>query len=426
MSEIAYDVTRLTSRFLNVTPNGIDRVDMALARNFLSDHDGEASGAVFVPSLGHFGLAREGAVELLGLLDRHFGERGASAPDPSLHQIEAWLRDGDDANRNQPQRIRRARGAIVGAALSWAFRHGSTLGKIARRTLSRGARYVNVSQYPLAREGALDWLGARRDVKPAFFIHDMLPLETPEYFRKREFARHETRLRNVARFAAGVIVSTHAVKDALQEHLRRNGRRDLPILVAPPPVSSLFRADASADGELGDAPYFIQCGTLEPRKNHLMTLHVWRELVARHGRAAPKLVIVGARGWENENIVDLLERCVALRGHVLEVSGLRTPSLVRLMKGARALLMPSFAEGYGLPLVEALALGTPVIASDIPVFREIGGQFFTALSPLDGEGWLRAIEAMMQSPGSARRAARPSLTDAKGYFRSVEGFVASL
>ena len=89
------------------------------------------------------------------------------------------------------------------------------LGGGARRTFSRGACYVNVNQYPLAREGALEWLGARRDVKPVFFIPDMLPLETPEYFRKREFVRHETRLRHVARFAAGVIVSTHAVKDAL-------------------------------------------------------------------------------------------------------------------------------------------------------------------------------------------------------------------
>jgi glycosyltransferase involved in cell wall biosynthesis len=259
-----------------------------------------------------------------------------------------------------------------------------------------------------------------------FYIHDMLPLEAPEYFRKREFARHHTRLRQVARFAAGVIVSTHAVKDALLAHLRANGRSDLPALVAAPPVSPLFQAGGPIDDELRKTPYFLQCGTLEPRKNHLMTLHVWRELVARHGQAAPKLVIVGARGWENENIVDLLERCAALRAHVLEVSGLATPSLVRLMRGARALLMPSFAEGYGLPLVEALALGAPVIASDIQVFREVAGGSFTAVSPIDGEGWLRAIEAKMESPSAAARAARPALADSKDYFRALEAFLASL
>jgi len=426
MSEIVYDVTRLTSRFLNVTPNGIDRVDMGLARHFLSDRDGEANGAVFVPGLGHFALTRQGAVELLDLLDRHFGESGAAICDPSLARIKAWLRDGAPGDRKGPQRIQRPRGAIGAAPLGWAIRHAATLGKLARRSVSRGAVYLNVSQYPLAREGALDWLGARRDVKPVFFVHDMLPLETPEYFRQREFARHLTRLRQVARFAAGAIVSTRAVKDALLERLGRNRPRDLPILVAPPPVSPLFLADGDADGELSATPYFLQCGALESRKNHLMTLHVWRELVARHGRAAPKLVIVGARGWENENIVDLLERCAALRAHVLEVSGLPTPSLVRLMKGARALLMPSFAEGYGLPLVEALALGTPVIASDIAVFREIAGQLFTALSPIDGQGWLCAIEATLRGVGSVGQAARPSLTDSNEYFRALEAFVASL
>jgi hypothetical protein len=58
-------------------------------------------------------------------------------------------------------------------------------------------------------------------------------------------------------------------------------------------------------------------------------------------------VIVGARGWEKENVVDLLRRCAAVRTHVLDVSGLSPPSLVRLMRSARAQLMPSFAEGYG-------------------------------------------------------------------------------
>jgi glycosyltransferase involved in cell wall biosynthesis len=111
-----------------------------------------------------------------------------------------------------------------------------------------------------------------------------------------------------------------------------------------------------------------------------MILRLWRELIAKQGNAAPKLVLVGARGWKNRDAVDLLDGCALLKNHVLEVSGLATPSLKRVMKGARALLMPSFGEGYGLPLAEALALGTPVIASDIPVFREIAGDRFTALT----------------------------------------------
>ncbi len=72
-----------------------------------------------------------------------------------------------------------------------------------------------------------------------------------------------------------------------------------------------------------DVPYFVVCSTIEPRKNHLLLLHVWRELVRRDGADAPKLVIVGSRGWKFEAVAALLDRSPALRGHVVEVSGLR-------------------------------------------------------------------------------------------------------
>jgi hypothetical protein len=84
----------------------------------------------------------------------------------------------------------------------------------------------------------------------------------------------------MAQFVAGVIVSTRAVKEALLDYLGRKERGDLPTLVAPPPVSQLFRAGGRSDDAPGAAWYFLQCGTLEPRKNRLMTPHVWRELVA--------------------------------------------------------------------------------------------------------------------------------------------------
>jgi glycosyltransferase involved in cell wall biosynthesis len=146
-------------------------------------------------------------------------------------------------------------------------------------------------------------------------------------------------------------------------------------------------------------------GTIEPRKNHVLLLTLWRELVARWGQDAPHLVVIGQRGWECENVVDLLERCEALRGWVHEVPDCPDAELARYLRHAQALLFPSFTEGYGMPLAEALQSGTPVLASALPVFREIAGDVPEYLSPLDGLGWLHAIEAYA-SPDSPRRQAQ--------------------
>jgi glycosyltransferase involved in cell wall biosynthesis len=153
-------------------------------------------------------------------------------------------------------------------------------------------------------------------------------------------------------------------------------------------------------------PYFVVLGTIEPRKNHLLLLNVWRRLAQTLGpEATPRLVLIGRRGWENENILDLLDRCPVLKGVVVEHNRLPDPEVRTLIAGARALLMPSFAEGFGLPVVEALALGAPVIASDLPALRETGGDAPDYLDPLDGPAWARAI-LDYAAPRSLRRQAQ--------------------
>lgn len=422
MAEIAYDFTRLLSRFLNKTPNGIDRVDMAWARNFLINYSGDASGVIFAPGLGYCSVRRRDAARLIEMIGRHFGEMDLQEARVGLDVIEAWLRSGRRINPGKPNRIERQRSGFAFEFIPLLLANLGVILKKAERCLTRNARLINVSQYPLNKTRALQWLDRRGDIKPVFFVHDLLPLQTPEYFRPPEFARHTMRLRNAARFAAGIVVSTQTVKVALESHLDEIGSRQIPIFIARPSVSPLFARGGGAH----EVPYFVQCGTLEPRKNHLLSLNVWRELVARRGAAAPKLIIVGARGWHNQNAIDLLERCPALHDHVLEANGLPTPALVRLMQGARALLMPSYAEGFGLPVAEALAVGTPIIASDIPVFREIASASFTALSPIDGEGWLRAIEKASAADPAATSSSVNGVSCPTSEFRAVEEFIASL
>src|SRR4029079_9804715 len=136
-----------------------------------------------------------------------------------------------------------------------------------------------------------------------------------------------------------------------------------------------------------DRPYFVYLSTIEARKNHLLLLNLWRRLGGEFGDRAPRLVLVGQRGWETENVIDMLDRCPALRGLVIEHNALPDAAMVPLLKGARAMLLPSFAEGFGFPVVEALQLGIPALCSDIAALRETGGAVPEFLDPLDGPGW---------------------------------------
>ena len=166
-------------------------------------------------------------------------------------------------------------------------------------------------------------------------------------------------------------------------------------------------------------------GTVEPRKNHLGLLHLWRRF-AEHNIEAPKLLMVGHMGWENEGVIDLLDRCAALRGRVLLVSGLPDSACRDLLTRTRALLAASFAEGYGIPVVESLTCGTPVIATDIPVFREVTQGLGAFLDPLDGPAWQREILGLMEE-GPARlarlRASRFSPPTWERYFDDLVSFL---
>lgn len=264
----------------------------------------------------------------------------------------------------------------------------------------RGAFYINVGHTDIDLARLLDWT-RRNNVKPIYLIHDLIPLTHSEFCRVEAIERHRGRVINALFSAAGVIANSQATAAELESFGRHHG---IPL----PPILSAWLAGAELASPqvvpLKTGRHFICVGTIEGRKNHFMLLKIWQRLVSRLGPAAPKLVLVGQKGAEAGHVQNLLDRGNGLRDHVEILSRCPDEELGQWIRSARALLLPSFAEGFGLPVVEALSLGTPVIASDLPCFREIGQGIPTLLDPLDAIAWERMILSFLDhSPERSRQ-----------------------
>lgn len=419
---IAIDLTRLAIGPAWTTPRGIDRVDLAYADRFLQHWRGDCVATLSLPWGAHF-LDRDRAVRILRTVERLWGETTTPAEDPCYTKVRAYL-NGEPSVSVMPEPSRSKYAAISAAVANILRGAGIPLGASAIRKVPPHSVYVNTGQIGIADSRLLGWLNRRADIHPVFMLHDTIPIDYPEHVPVVSRDYHQKMIVNAARYAQGLIVTTRAAEGDIRRELALNGRSDMAIAAAPLPPSAAFVGNELPAERIGNTPYFVICGAIEPRKNHLLVLNVWRELVRKQGAAAPKLVIVGRRWNTGSEAVRLLERSPLLADHVIEIAGLSTPGLVQLLAGAQALLMPSFAEGFGLPIVEALSVGTPVIASNIPAHMEAGGRFATYLSPIDGIGWMRAIrEHVRDNP--ARRAALDGYLPATwdDYFRRIEPFL---
>jgi glycosyltransferase involved in cell wall biosynthesis len=305
----------------------------------------------------------------------------------------------------------------------------ASLTQYGRKRRLAGKTYLNIGHTGLDAPGLPRWLKAV-GLTPIFLIHDLIPITHPEFCRDGENARHVVRMRQALAATAGIIANSASTRDALADFAAAQG---LPM---PPSLVAWLAADKHGDPAILPPPmrpYFLMIGTIEARKNHLLLLHLWEHLIAASGDATPELVLIGQRGWEADDVFALLDRSPRLKRHVRELGRCDDATMLAMLDGARALLMPSFIEGFGIPVIEALQRGVPVIASDLPVFREIAGDIPLYLDPLDGQGWESAIRDFMgTNPDCPARTRQLALAPAyrppswTTHFTRVEAWLESL
>jgi len=381
------DLSRLIWRSRHATPSGIDRVELAYARHFLVREDRPARYVARINGVGGRELKKALVHQFLDSLERDWLEPAAGGARSSIARLLALSKSAPAGGQGI---------TIIPSHQNW---HRAAW---LRQRRGRGGRLV-------------------------LFLHDAIPSDYPEYARAGGDRRHERRLMNAIELADGLVVNSWTTAEALQRFGQRAGRPVPRLCVAP--IGT--REGRSAAANPAEQPYFLCIGTIEPRKNHMLLLLLWRQMAEAGVPRIPRLVIAGRRGWENEQVIDLLERSRALRGLVVERNDLGDKELSALVAGARAVLMPSFVEGFGMPVAEALAAGTPVIASDLPVYREIAGDIPEYCNPLDGPAWQSAVLAYARGD-SVRRDAQlmrlrnwraPTWSD---HFGHVENLLAEL
>jgi glycosyltransferase involved in cell wall biosynthesis len=142
-------------------------------------------------------------------------------------------------------------------------------------------------------------------------------------------------------------------------------------------------------------PYFLTVGTVEPRKNHLTLLKAFGRVRESHPECS--LVIAGRAGWLADDILSEIERA-SRDSRVIHLQGVSDGALRGLYEGCLALVYPSWYEGFGLPVLEAMAAGVPVISSDTPALVEVGGDATLTAPAGDADRFTALMRQLLDEP----------------------------
>lgn len=385
---VVFDISRLLMRAGFDTPTGIDRFELSYAKWALGRFDRDVHFVAHGP-FGHRSVAFDSARELIAYIIQKWNSKDATDEAAAISSLAHRIERGSDHGP-----IVGDRGSRPVAALRKSLRVLQSLPALcwSPSTVRPASLFIHVSHSQIDKASRYEWL-TRRSCLPLFYLHDLIPLLRPEFCRAGEASRHRNRIQTILRLHRLIICNSQTTARTLDEMAAQQGLAQPFSAVLPPGLEDAFLNFDPATRLRTRQPYYVCLGTIEPRKNHRLLLDVWRQLVERHGRQAPRLVIAGRRGWDNAHVFSSLDNHSAFQGTVIEAPGLTDRTIARLLAGAAGLLAPSHIEGYGMPLAEALALGTPVIASNIRAHREVSRGNAVLLDTLDGIGWLSAVEA---------------------------------
>lgn len=242
-------------------------------------------------------------------------------------------------------------------------------------------------------------------------IYDLIPLTHPQFCDEGLVRVFEQWFDWIARTADGFIAISQTISDQVRSEVQWRLGRDMaeqrwfdhfhlgseldrahPGAVVRQEVRRMCKAHS----------VYLMVSTIEPRKNHVYLLNAFERLWDEGSDVA--LCFVGKIGWKTERLIERVRQHPQLNKRLFMFNDLSDRELEHCYSHSRALVFPSYVEGFGLPLVEAMQRGLPAMASDIPVFREIGGEvmaYFGLAEPESLARLVRQFEATGQFPAKA-------------------------
>ncbi len=267
-----------------------------------------------------------------------------------------------------------------------------------------------VTAYDLYHETSLELMPAIR-TPSACNIYDLSVVRFPGYFPEDFAAPAKANIIENTAKADRIIVNTLFIREEAREILNIPAEK---IDVIPLAASEFFGEGGRPSvrpkdvRKITEKDYLLFVGTVEPRKNLKTLIKAFREIRSRHDLA---LVIAGGLGWLYDDIVSYPEE-LGLNGDVIFTNYLDDLTVRSLYRFASVFVYPSFYEGFGLPPLEAMACGAPVVASDIPPLREVSGSAAMFVNPADHEELAHTIERVLSSESLAAEMKK------KGYERT--------